>query len=374
MISSSALIKTKGIMDILAELLRIKQRIVGNTDLELSSQFFLDELARLYTNCTFGIFKNEKDNISFLQGKGFSNDNLYNIRLLGWWEQIANLSASSIQPVIWPQEIIHMNLGADCNLACLAAVPLSSVNGLECVVVAATIDPTLLFDDKFVHDIGVLGLPFLSDVVSVGVYNQLEELFLSTVLALASAVDAKHPYTHGHSERVTQYAISISKQLGLNKDDLRILRLSSLLHDVGKIGISELVLDKNGRLTDDEFDSIKRHPIIGAEIVGKIVNAEMIVPGIMDHHERYDGRGYPNGKAGEDISFYGRIIAVADSFDAMTSTRSYRKAMPFQIALEEIVNNSGKQFDPRVVKAFVGAYEKEKDIWLRESILQSSLR
>jgi HD-GYP domain-containing protein (c-di-GMP phosphodiesterase class II) len=146
--------------------------------------------------------------------------------------------------------------------------------------------------------------------------------------------------------------------MGVPQNDLKDIELAALLHDVGKIGVSEAVLQKEGKLTDDEFREIKKHPVVGAEILSSIKQLKAALPGIRYHQERYDGKGYPEGLSGECIPLFARIIAVADTFDAMTSDRPYRKALPDQTALGEIERCAGAQFDTVCVKAFMKGYEK----------------
>lgn len=177
------------------------------------------------------------------------------------------------------------------------------------------------------------------------------------------AVEMKDRYTAGHTERVTQYALAIYDQLGeeqkrmLPRDDLRY---AGLLHDIGKVAIPDHILLKEGKLTREEYEAIKRHPTIGADLVEQIEGLAHVSPGVRYHHERWDGMGYPEGLKGEEIPLMARILAVADSFDAMTSTRTYRKAMSAQAAYEEIIRCSRTQFDPFVVKLFVRAYKQGK--------------
>ncbi len=191
-------------------------------------------------------------------------------------------------------------------------------------------------------------------------FQDLQESFVATVRSLAAAVDAKDSYTAGHSTRVTEYSVMIAEALGLSGDEQRSIRLSGLLHDVGKIGISDNVLGKPGSLSDEEFAIMKTHPSQGAVILRQVPQLREVIPGVISHHERFDGRGYPNGLKGEEIPLHGRIIGVADAFDAMTSDRVYRPRLSDEVALAELKKNSGTQFDSRVVKAFLEAYEKGK--------------
>jgi GAF domain-containing protein len=184
-------------------------------------------------------------------------------------------------------------------------------------------------------------------------YEELQQLLINTITSLASAIDAKSPWTKGHSERVTKYAVEIGKEMGLKEQELERLNLSGLLHDVGKIGTYDLLLDKLTELTDEEFELVKKHPRKGAEILGPIKQLSDIIPGVHHHHERYDGKGYPDGLKGEEIPLQARILCVADSFDSMTADRPYRPSPGKEYAISEFKRCSGTQFDPNVVEAFL---------------------
>lgn len=183
--------------------------------------------------------------------------------------------------------------------------------------------------------------------------NQLLESYFTT---LAAALDARDPYTAGHSLRVAQYSEQIAILSGMSSEQVVLLRKSALLHDIGKIGVRDSVLLKDGKLTDEEFEQIKMHPVMGEEILKQIQPAAPIaplLPGVRSHHERYDGRGYPDGLAGTDIPLFGRIIAVADAYDAMTSDRPYRQGMPVSKALSILEDGKGTQWDPVFSTLFV---------------------
>ncbi|MHC4749050.1 MAG: HD-GYP domain-containing protein [Planctomycetota bacterium] len=188
-------------------------------------------------------------------------------------------------------------------------------------------------------------------------FNDLKELFIGSLKALTSSIDAKDRYTHGHSERVAfisrWIAERLSEQEQLEEEQIHRVYLAGLLHDIGKIGIAETVLRKKGRLTEQEFDCIRKHPSIGAGILREIKQMRDIVPGVLCHHERIDGTGYPNGLVGEQIPLTGKIVGLADSFDAMTSKRTYRDAMTVEQALTEIEKELGKQFDERLGRVFL---------------------
>lgn len=189
-------------------------------------------------------------------------------------------------------------------------------------------------------------------------YEEVKQLLINTITSLASAIDAKSPWTNGHSVRVTHYALQIGKEMGLNDKDVEWLRLSGLLHDVGKIGTYDIILDKPGKLTDEEFRLVKKHPGKGAEILNPITQLADIIPGVLHHHERYDGKGYPDGLKGEEIPLQARILCVADSFDSMTANRPYRLASGTEYAISEFKRCSGAQFDPKVVEAFLNVLGK----------------
>ena len=192
-------------------------------------------------------------------------------------------------------------------------------------------------------------------------------LFINSVRMLAAAIDAKDPYTRGHSERVARYSIAIGKNMNLPEKEMRNLRISALLHDVGKIGIDDRILRKPGALTDDEFEVMKQHPAKGAAIMSGVAQLIDIIPGMKYHHEKWAGGGYPDGLEGEEIPMQARIVAIADTFDAMTTNRPYQKAMELAYVVEKIKSFGGTRFDPRVVDAFVQAV-KRGDIQTEESV------
>ena len=177
-------------------------------------------------------------------------------------------------------------------------------------------------------------------------FEDVHDLMMGLLHSLTSAVDAKDAYTCGHSERVALLAKRLAKEVRLPDAQVERIYMAGLLHDVGKIGVPEAVLQKAGRLTPEEFEHMKRHPAVGARILADIKQVEDIIPGVLHHHERYDGKGYPAGLAGQNIPLMGRIICLADCFDAMTSNRTYRKALPLQVAMSEIRRCSGTPILP----------------------------
>ncbi|MGH9704548.1 MAG: HD domain-containing phosphohydrolase [Candidatus Acidiferrales bacterium] len=177
------------------------------------------------------------------------------------------------------------------------------------------------------------------------------DLFLGSIQMLSAAIDEKDPYTRGHSSRVAKYSVVIGEKLGLSAEALDRLQISALLHDVGKIGVDDRVLKKPGSLTDEEFELMKQHPVKGANIMRPVAQLKEMLPGIELHHEHLDGRGYPYGLRGEDIPLMARIIAVADTFDAMTTNRPYQTAMDVDFAIKRVRQLSGTKFDPSVAEA-----------------------
>ena len=199
----------------------------------------------------------------------------------------------------------------------------------------------------------LLTLPFMAARRTFRVYVDLTEAYGSTVRSLVTAIEAKDPYTRGHSERVAEYAQAIAEQMGLPQPDVQMLERAALLHDVGKIGISLDTLVSPDELSEDEMRAIRRHPGLGADLIADVDFLHDIVDVVRCHHERCDGGGYPDGILGEDIPLLARILAAADSFDAMTSDRAYRPGMPFEQAIEELRRVAGEQLDERVVASFV---------------------
>jgi HD-GYP domain-containing protein (c-di-GMP phosphodiesterase class II) len=197
--------------------------------------------------------------------------------------------------------------------------------------------------------------------------NENHQLFINSIRMLAAAIDAKDPYTRGHSERVARYSIAIGKNLHLPEKEMRNLRISSLLHDVGKIGIDDRILRKPGALSDDEFEVMKQHPVKGAAIMSGVGQLADCIAGMKYHHEKWSGGGYPDGLQGDAIPMQARIVAIADTFDAMTTNRPYQKAMEINYVVDKIKSFASTRFDPKVVDAFVQAV-KRGDIVIEEQV------
>lgn len=197
-------------------------------------------------------------------------------------------------------------------------------------------------------------------VQNARLYEDMDDLFTGALRTLVATIEAKDPITSGHSVRVTAVSLIIADELDLDKKSTRILRISALLHDIGKVGVPEAILGKPAPLSKDEFVMMREHAPRGAEIIKNIKNVEQVIVAVRHHHERYDGTGIPDRLKGEQIPLNSRIIAVADAFDAMSSDRPYRKGVSVDKVVKEIQRNSGSQFDPKVVDGFLKAYKKNK--------------
>jgi putative nucleotidyltransferase with HDIG domain len=194
-------------------------------------------------------------------------------------------------------------------------------------------------------------------------------LFLDTITVLAQAVELKDEYTGGHTYRVTTYSTLLAEKLDMSPADMDLIRIGTPLHDIGKIGIDDAILRKPDKLTPEEFEAMKLHTVKGAEIVATVPDLRPIIPIVRSHHERWDGRGYPDGLGGEAINPLARVVALADAFDAMTSDRPYRKGMPASVAFNEIEKMAGKQFDP----VFAGAFLSLRDALQAEMQTQAAV-
>lgn len=193
-------------------------------------------------------------------------------------------------------------------------------------------------------------------------YSEIQYGYLQTVMSLANSIEAKDSYTRGHCQRVMEISCELARTMGLCEKDIDDLRYAAILHDIGKIGISATILNKQGKLTDEEFDEIKKHPYIAYNILKDIDFLKNGLDGVLQHHERYDGKGYPNGLKGDEICVFGRILCVADAFDAMTSDRPYRKGMSMETALKELERCKASQFDPQIVDVLILMAQGKDDL------------
>lgn len=220
-------------------------------------------------------------------------------------------------------------------------------------VISISNSNNIIYDSEDLKLLNAIATQAAIALDNTNLYDSIRDTFLQTIEALIETIEKKDSYTAGHARRVAVYSISIGEELGLNRSEITQVRLAALLHDIGKIGIQDKILLKNSRLTGEEYEVIKKHPVFGAEILENIDQLKDVVPSVRGHHERYDGKGYPDGKKGTEIPLIARIIAVADAFDAMTSHRPYISNKEKEQALNEIYKNINTQFDPVVVEAFL---------------------
>ncbi len=215
------------------------------------------------------------------------------------------------------------------------------------------------------HHIGISGvglflIPLLLARYSFKLYSEMRTAHIDTIRALTSTIDAIDPFTAGHSERVTRYAIALSRELGLSERRVMLIEYAGLLHDMGKVAVKNEILCKPGALSDEEWTIMRSHPETGAKIVTDVKFLEGAREVVLHHHERFDGKGYPEGVGGEDLSLEARIVKVADSLDAMMSNRPYRKSLGLDAAMSELVKGRGSEFDPEVVDAFIKLIDEDR--------------
>jgi HD-GYP domain-containing protein (c-di-GMP phosphodiesterase class II) len=242
------------------------------------------------------------------------------------------------------------DLGVSLPLVCLALEADGQVYGILCFCGKRGSDFFTSTEVKLANTIAAHTASMLSNA---RLYEHARSLFLGAITALSNAIESKDEYTHGHVERVTEYAAAIAEQMGFDAGRVELVRISAMMHDLGKIGVPDQILLKEGTLTDQERELVQRHALVGPKILVGIRKLEPLVPWIRSHHERPDGTGYPYGLRGAEIPIEAQILAVADAFDAMTSDRSYRKAMSPEEAAERLLEGRGTQFFPEVVQAFL---------------------
>lgn len=218
------------------------------------------------------------------------------------------------------------------------------------------------FDDEDKDVLMALANQVAIAIENANLYQEMKETFYGTTEALAETIEMRDPYTGGHTHRVMDYSLAIGNIIELPQKEMENLRLAAILHDIGKIGVRDDILLKRGSLDSEETEKMSRHPEYGAGILGHVRQLSEAIPGVRGHHERFDGTGYPDGLRGEDIPLIARIIAVADTFDAMTTDRPYRKALSIPDAVEELKKNSGTCFDSKIVEYFV-SYVDESGVW-----------
>jgi response regulator RpfG family c-di-GMP phosphodiesterase len=248
----------------------------------------------------------------------------------------------------------------EANLTSIVAVPLRMKARLFGFICVASFTKNKRFADGQRKLLSIVGSRAAAAIENALLYEDLRATFQQTIQGLAKAIDKMDRYTAGHSDRVATYAMYLAVRLGLPPDVVEIVRQSALMHDIGKIGCV-MNLNKPGKLTQDEYEIFKKHPGFGRDILDPIKFLHPLIPGVHLHHERWDGRGYPLGLKGNDVPLIARIISVADTYDAMTSDRAYRRALPHEVAVTEIERCSGSQFDPEVSDAFCSGLDEYRE-------------
>lgn len=246
------------------------------------------------------------------------------------------------------------------NIRSVMCVPVEATERILGAIYVDNVSSTNMFNEDHLQFLTALGKQAGVAIRRWRLIEDLENLYYNLVQALVATIEAKDQYTSGHSERVTDYAVELATAMRLDPDMVNQIRLGGLLHDIGKIGIPESVLNKPGRLDEDEWRLIRTHPRMGAQILKNISNIEDVISLVEHHHESYDGTGYPDGLAGEDIPLGARVLAVADTFDAMTSKRPYRDGLPMEVVIKEFNDNLGIQFDRKIAEVFLWLIEKGK--------------
>ena len=271
--------------------------------------------------------------------------------------------AGLIKEVVADQRplLLAQNTGARglaSNIKSLMVIPLTIRDNIFGVIVILAQRNDLTFNEKDLYYLAFMANKAAGAIENLALYENIYENLFATLYAFVKAIEAKDPYTEQHSNRVTAIAIELAKAMGCSEEDQEVLNVAGRLHDIGKIGIRDEILLKPGRLTQDEYDVIKEHPVIGEEIVAHLGFWDREKKIIRCHHERYDGKGYPDGLQGEGIPLLGRILSVADVYDAIASDRAYRKKMEESKILKIMYGGAGTQFDPEITDIFKKLYEK----------------
>ena len=342
---------------------RMGQEMFSNVNIENISKVMVDNVTKLTNSeiCTLLLEDRKTGEYSPIYGKGVKKEFLDKMRfrigesISGWvMEKGEPFVVYNIENNLWFKE---QNKG-EYFVYSLASIPLATKDRIIGVLnLSNKVGKQNYTEDEIAFVKGMANQAALA-IQNANLYEQVQDNYLRTITALAFALDARDSYTRQHSENVTKYSVAIAQELNLSSKDIDCIRRAGLLHDIGKIGIRDGVLLKPTKLNDDEYNDIKNHPAKGETIVNALPFLRDEARMIRHHHERFDGKGYPDGLAGEKIELGARILAVADSFDAMVENRVYRKALDISVAFGELRKNSGSQFDPAVVDALIKVIEK----------------
>jgi putative nucleotidyltransferase with HDIG domain len=269
-----------------------------------------------------------------------------------------------------PRHFRDENVAAMLPTRSLLCVPLTNNGRVTGVLEVINKKDGTPFDEDDRDSLAAFAIQSSIALENARLYSDLKRAFRDTVRVIANAIEARDPYTAGHAERVTAVAIETAHEMGWSREQIELLEIGSLLHDIGKIGVSDAILRKPDRLTDEEYGQMKKHPVVGAKMLESVSILRSVLPYILYHQERYDGLGYPFGLSGKEIPIEGRILAVLDTLDAMTSDRPYRKGQTVEQALAEIKRHRGTQFDPEIVDALLRVAER---ISLQSLLMPSSV-
>ena len=351
----------------LENLVEISQNLIATLDVEIVLRSIVDKAVELL-HCQAGsllLVDDDTQELIFKVAVGPAGERLLGMRLPPG-AGIAGAVAKGGRPLIVhnvksdPRHYPAVDANTSLTTETILCVPLSSKEHVIGVIeVMNKIDGTAFS----VEDQDLLVAFAVQSAIALEnarLYSDLKTSFTDTVRIIANAVEARDPYTAGHTSRVTDIALDTAREMGWSRTQIEVLEVGALLHDIGKIGVRDMILRKPTGLTEDEYIEMKRHPILGAQMLEGVSALGPMLPYILYHQERYDGRGYPFGLGGTEIPLEGRLLAVADTFDAMTSDRPYRKGLSVETALAEIQRNRGTQFDPDVVDALMRVHAKGK--------------
>jgi HD-GYP domain-containing protein (c-di-GMP phosphodiesterase class II) len=309
---------------------------------------------------------NQNNELYIVAAKGLSKEVIENTKMkIG--EGIAGMVVSTgkyyfVEDIETDVRFLRPNLEEKYETKSFISVPLKIKNKVIGVLNINSSKNNKKFTQRDVELLTLLADNSAITIENLELFTDLQSFYFEMIQTLARALDAKDSYTHDHADRAGKYAKLIAQEMNLPDTVVRYIEYAALLHDIGKIGISDNILLKKGKLADDEQQIIRQHPIIGYKIILPVKYLYPIAPLVLYHHERYDGSGYPEGLSGEEIPLGARIVAIIDAFDAMTSDRPYRKAPSVKTAINELKKGMGKQFDPRIVKIFLDILSREKII------------
>ncbi|MCL5291931.1 MAG: HD domain-containing protein [Actinobacteria bacterium] len=340
----------------LAMLLEVSESMASAIDRTKLADMIIDAATRYLPSDTASLFTttNDEEYLTVKASVGLSEEAKrtkvkYGEGIVGWVAQnreplllVGKIKDPRFKPLIKREGIR--------SAICL---PLKFENRIVGVLNVTNLKRERLYAESNLHVLMIIGDVAAIAMENARLFEEAERAYLSTIAALALAIEAKDPCTRGHCQAVASYAVAIAERLNLDGNETARLETAALLHDIGKIGIPEEILKKPGKLDESERNVVKLHPFTGVQIIEPVEHLSSVLPIIYHHHERYDGKGYIDGLIGEHIPMGSRILAVADSFDAMTSDRPYRNALSISEAIEELKRCSGNQFDPDVVNAFL---------------------